>query len=147
MSVVVEGGSVRVLGHRVLIKPDTPETETESGLVLPEDRDHVATSGTVVAIGEDGSEQGYRAYQQGVRDCLAVIQCQESEWNFPASLQVTREEVAKMLRRHPDYDIGVGDRALFPADAGQDVTIAGESYILMPIDDVLATVSASERAA
>src|SRR5512138_3614587 len=137
VSVVIEGGKVRVLGHRVLIKPDAQETETESGLVLPDDRDHVAVSGTVVAIGEDGSEQGYRAYQQGVRDSLAVVQSMEQAWNFPAVLQVTREEVARMLRRHPDYDIGVGDRALFPPEAGQDVTIGGEAYVLMAIDDVL----------
>lgn len=135
----------KVLGHRVLVKPDMPEETTESGLILPQDRDHVPTSGVVVAIGEDGSEQGYRAYQQAVRDCLLVIQGMETEWNFPACLQVTREEVARMLRRHPDYDIGVGDRVVFPAESGLAMTIDQESYIILNIDECAVVVN-EERA-
>ena len=43
--------SVRPLEDRVLIKPNNPETKTESGIYLPESAKEKPVQGTVVATG------------------------------------------------------------------------------------------------
>ncbi len=43
--------SVRPLEDRVLIKPNDPETKTESGIYLPESAKEKPVQGTVVATG------------------------------------------------------------------------------------------------
>lgn len=137
----------KVLGSRVLVKPDLPAETTASGLLLPSDRDHVPVSGEVVALGPDGSEVGYRARQEGIRDALLVIAEVESEWNFPASLQIARENVARLLRTKAEDDVAVGDRVVFPAEIGLTMTIDGEQYIVLNQDDCCVVVNEASEAA
>jgi len=134
------------IGHKLIVRPDVPDTTTASGLILPDDRDVVATSGEVVSIGPDGSEQNYRARQEAIRDCLKLVQEHEAEWNFPASLQVTREDMARLLRTAPDCDVKVGDRVVFPAECGLNMTVDGERYVILNIDDVCVVMSEEEAA-
>lgn len=137
----------KVLGHRVLVKPDEPAETTASGLILPADRDHVPVSGEIVALGPDGSEVGYRARQEALRDALLVIAEVESEWNFPASLQIARENVARLLRTAADQDLAIGDRVVFPAEIGLTMAVDGENYIVLNQDDCCVIVSENEAAA
>ena len=133
-------GVPKVLGFRVLVKPDPPETETASGLILPSDRDHVPVSGVVVALGPDGSEAGYRARQDAIRDALAIVADCETEWNFPVALQIARENVARLLSTAPHAELTIGDRVVFPADVGLELAVDGEAYIVLNHDDCCVVV-------
>lgn len=137
---------MKVLGHRVLVKADLPEETTASGLILPGARDVVPTSGEIVAIGPDGSEAGYRARQEALRDALGVVQECEVEWNFPASLQIARENIARLLSTAPECDVAVGDRVVFPAECGSDMAVDGESFVILNMDDVCVVMSAEAAA-
>lgn len=135
-----------VLGHKVLVKPDAQDDTTASGLILPEDRDHVPVSGEVVNIGPDGSEVGYRARQEALRDALAVVKDCETEWNFPASLQIARENIARLLSTAPECDVKIGDRVVFPVESGLTMTVDGETYIVLNMDDVCVVMSEEQAA-
>lgn len=136
---------IRPLGHRILVTPDPQPDETESGLILPTDRDHTATSGTVVALGPGGSLVRSRARQLAVKDALDVIHECEIEWNYPACLQIARENIARLLGTQDHRrELAIGDRVVFPDDVGHRTMIDGEEYLVLNEDDV-AVVVAEER--
>ena len=131
----------KVLGSRILVRPDDPDTHTTSGLLLlPEDRDHVPVSGEVVALGPDGPEAGYRARQVAIKDALKTIQSVEEEYRHTAELQIARENVARLLGSGAEHDVAIGDRVVFPAESGLTMTVDGEEYIVLKQDDVCVIV-------
>lgn len=137
--------TVRPLGHRILVRPDAQADETESGLILPTNRDHVATSGTVVALGDGGSLLRFQARQQAIKTCLDVIRDAEIEWNYPASLQVVREDVSRLLGTSaPERDLAIGDRVMFPDDVGHKTVVDGVEYVVLNEDDVAVIVNEQE---
>ena len=137
---------LRPLGHRLLIEPDAQESETASGLVLPEDRDHVPVSGTVVAIGI-GPKRDQKIRLACISRCMSIV-----------------EELATMGIRDPqDYitEIGryrdtierfespiqVGDRVVYPMEAGLTVTEDGRTLITMNEDEVVILAAEEQEAA
>jgi co-chaperonin GroES (HSP10) len=130
----------KVLGHRVLVKPDTAADTTASGLILPQDRDHVPVSGDVVALGPDGSEDQFRARQEAFREALAVLTDAERDWNYPECLQVARENLARLIGTAPEFDIQIGDHVVFPAECGLAMTVDGDEYIVLKQDDCCVVV-------
>ena len=126
---------LRPLGHRVLIQPDAQESETASGLILPQDRYHVPVSGTIVAVGS-GPARDVTIRARVISRCMGLI-----------------EELAQMGIRDPqDYlaalssykqrcerfesPITVGDRVVYPVEAGLAITEDGIAYILMNEDEI-----------
>jgi co-chaperonin GroES (HSP10) len=136
------------IGHRILVKPDEQPDETASGLVLPQDRDHIPMSGTVVAIGPGGSAVRFRARQRAIRDCAEVIESVMRRWHAMAPLLLARDEIAGLLgSSDPEHEIAVGDRVAYPVEAGLLLTVDGESYIVLNEDDVAVLVREEEVAA
>lgn len=136
------------IGHRILVQPDEQLDQTDSGLILIENRDHVATSGTVVALGPGGSLVKYQARQRALKDALDILRDCEIEWNYPASLQIARENVARLLgTAHPERDLAVGDRVVFPDDVGHRTVVDGTEYLVLNEDDVAVLVAEESEAA
>ena len=137
---------LRPLHHRILVIPDEQPTETETGLILPDDHDHVPVSGTVAAVGPSGSRLRFEARQRAIRDCCETIDRVAQTFQQPAALQVAREEVASLLGTWDlEHDICEGARVVFPVEAGHEMTQDGVRYILLNEDDV--AVIADEVAA
>ena len=137
----------KAIGHRVIVKPDVAETETASGLALPDDRDHIPTSGTVVSVGQ-GSLLAYRAYQQGIRDALNVLH--ESVVDYPGdqALQIAVENLARLRGQSPpELEVSVGDRVVFPAECGLDMELDNMAYIVLLQDDVCVVLDERQEAA
>ena len=138
---------IRPLGHRILVRPDAQQDETDSGLILPADRDHVATSGTVVECGPGGSLLRYRARQQGIRDCCEFVESMIHRFSAIAPLLMLRDEMAGLLgTTAPGRDLCVGDRVAFPDDVGHRTNIDGEEYIVLNEDDVAVVVAEESKA-
>lgn len=140
--------SLRPLGHRILVKPDAQPERSGSGLILPQDHDHIPSSGTVVALGEGGPQGKYRARQRALQMALDVIvECEET-FNFPASLQVCRENVARLLgSADPQREIQVGDRVAYAVEVGLKLVEDGTEYIILNEDDVAVLVADEQEAA
>lgn len=139
--------SLRPTAHRILVQPDTPPEETATGLVLPQDRDHVPVSGTVVALGPGGSAIRYKARQRGIKDCLEVVESALRNYPVLTPLLLVRDEIAGLLgSSEPEREVAVGDRVAFAAEVGLKVDVEGQDYILLNEDDV-AVVATEEVAA
>lgn len=125
---------LRPLGHRLLITPDPPVTATTSGLVLPEDRDHLPVSGTVAAVG-DGPKRDQRIRLASITRCISIVE-------ELAEMGVHGTDTLAELRRYRnaverfDGCIAVGDRVVYPVEVGLRVTEDGTGYILLNEDDV-----------
>lgn len=140
--------SIRPTGHRILVKPDTPPDTTDSGLILPEDRDHVPVSGIVAAMGPGGSLMRYQARQRAIHDCAEIIESLISTFGAVAPLTMARDEIAGRLgTSDPEHELHVWDRVVFPADVGLTVSEDGATYVLLNEDDVAAVAAEAEVAA
>lgn len=129
----------RPLGHRVLIAPDAPATESAAGIVLPENRDHVPVSGTVTATGK-GSERIHKVRSATVARCISML-----EELIELGTRDPQEYVAELRRYQgtlaaPDDGIAVGDRVVYPVEAGLTITEDGTTYVLLNEDDVAIVV-------
>ena len=132
---------LRALGHRVLIHPDPQESETASGLVLPEDRHHVPVSGTIVAVGNGPArDQKIRSRCFTLVEELAAMGVRDPQ-DYLAAIDTYRTSIERF-----EPSVAVGDRVVYPLEAGLTVTEDGQTYIVMNEDDV-AIVAVEEAAA
>ena len=124
---------LRPHGHRVLIEPDAPPERTDSGLVLPEDRAYVPTSGTVVEIGS-GSLREFQIRRATIQRCLAIV---------AETLAAHPERVIDELQLYllkvtaPHSAIAVGDHVVFPPDTGMVITHERRPYVLLREDEIV----------
>lgn len=138
-----------VLGHRVLIKPD-PQPERSGDLLLPEHRDWVSTSGTVVQVGPGGSRMRFEARQRAIQECIDAIQRSHGSTNdwFHAGIKIATERcLALLATTDPALDVQVGDRVAWDADHGHAITIGEEQFLILNMDDVIVIVQEAEEAA
>lgn len=130
------------LGHRILVKPDTPPDQSASGLILPQDRDHIPVSGTVVALGPGGNQMRYRTRQRAITDCCEVIESTIRMFGPLSALQIARDEMAALLgTSEPEREVHIGDRVAFGFASGVTYTEDGEEYIVLNEDDVAVLVA------
>lgn len=133
--------ALKPLGFRVLIKPDEPPTESQGGLVLPDDHDHVAMSGTIVAVGK-GSKLLWEARQNALKQAWAEVAQTPS-----GATDEALKAVYKLIGRvEPMPTLAVGDRVAFSAESGAIFTEDGQQYIVMNEDDVVVLVEEESAA-
>lgn len=139
---------LRVLGDRVLVKPDVnrnaPE-QLESGVFL-------AKSLAAAVIGEDATTSVHRGTVVGVgrpkhplhheAETLADKVEKFARFGETPGRHHVFHEAADMLRdlvrRHPC--VSVDDDVLFSNAAGQDTVIDGETYVILHEAEILAVV-------
>ena len=141
---------MKVLGHRVLIRPDAQPSQTDSGIILTEDREFVATSGTVVQVGAGGSPRDYAVRQRAIRACVDAIAREHgstNEWFHSGIQQATQRVTALLGTYEPSPELHVGDRVAFDADSGHRITVGGEQFLILNYDDALHIVAEAEEAA
>lgn len=132
---------MKPLGHRVLVKPDEQPEASESGLIqLPQDRDHVACSGTVVAVG-NGSQLIREARQRAFRDAIAALKA-EDVWDYYGVLENEAYPLLEMMADAPCQtpSVQVGDRVVIPVEAGMNVSEDGVQYVIVNEDDLVIIV-------
>jgi co-chaperonin GroES (HSP10) len=132
---------LRVLGDRVLIKPDIEEravAQTDSGIFVAETLEAAVTgqealpsyvSGTVVAIGNQDQPFDVRPY---------VLRRLKAKSGMVRLLHLIKE--IEDLPAHKPCDFAVGDRVTFSWKAGQDVTINDEAFVILKESEVLAVL-------
>jgi co-chaperonin GroES (HSP10) len=124
--------AVRPTGHRVLIQPDE-QPEQDGAILLPQDREFIATSGTVIAIGPRGSRIRWEARQRALREVIAEI----GKYGQDRTVNL----VAKMLGSpDPEHEITVGDRVAFDSESGLRLSENGVTYLILDEDDVVVIV-------
>ena len=136
---------LKVLGHRVLIRPDL-ETHapslTESGLYLAasvaaavtgEDATTSLSRGTIVAVGQPKHWLADEALTLADKLTSTASRCHE-----PDLLTDAADLLRQVVQREPS--VTVGDDVLFSGDAGQEVTVAGETFVIATEADLLAVV-------
>lgn len=124
--------SVRPLHDRVLIRPIKNADETESGLVLPENRadTYAEMQGEIVAVGHVTHPRKAEA-EEFIASELAGFSDGSVEGRAADLLR-------DLVRKEPC--VKPGDHVLFSWSAGQQITIDDEEYILMNEADLLAVV-------
>lgn len=140
--------SLKPRGHRILVQPDEQPEATDSGIVLPGDRDHVPTSGVVVAVG-DGPARDAKIRAKVIARCMGIVE-EISERSFAE--QQLFVDAGDELRRYKNQaerfeSLKVGDRVVYPAESGIAITEDGKSYILLNEDDVAVLVTDDEEQA
>ena len=145
---------LKVLGDRVLVRPDVNANSPEqhaSGIYLAkslaaavtgEDATMSLCRGTVVAVGSPRHPLWLEA--NTLADKLSI----------PASLARTVDVheiddaihmLRDLVRRQPCCL--VGDDVLFSHDAGQEIALDDETYVLMKEDELLAVIEPEKEAA
>lgn len=133
--------SLRPLGHRILVKPDTQPENTDSGLILQTTREYVPMSGTVAELGPGGHQLRYRTRQRAIQDCLEMLESTARMFGPLAALQVARENVSGLLgTTEPEREIQVGDRVAFPREVGLRLVEDGVEYVILNEEDVAVLV-------
>lgn len=130
-------------GFTVLIQPDAPPERTDSGLiVMPDDKDYIATSGTVVAVGK-GSKRLWEARKKAYRKVLMALDAS----HFVSSKEALRvRDLANGLldEAEPLPSVSVGERVVFPAESGLTVKDEdGTDYVLIEEDKIAIIVEES----
>lgn len=127
---------LRPIGDRVIIKPLQNPDQTDSGLLLPENRTerYLDMQGIVVAVGPCAHPRKHEADQLA---CLI-----ERRQAAIGQVGSPEHEAATMLRdlvaREPA--VKVGDHVLFSWKDGQEVTIDDDTYLMMRESDILAVL-------
>lgn len=131
---------IRPTGHRILIQPDE-QPEQDGSILLPQHRDFIATSGTVVAIGPRGSKVRWEARQRAIREVVEFLR------NNGGVSSLWQTEILKMIGTpDPEHEIRVGDRVAFDYESGLRLTENGIEYLIMNEDDVVVIVEETEAA-
>ena len=138
---------LRVLGDRVLVKPDVNRNapvQLESGIVVAksmaaaimgEDATSSVHRGTVVAVGNPR-----HPLQHEAESLAQLVQMRSLATGYTDTPELDAAHMLHdLVRRHPC--VSVGDDVLFSHDAGQETTIDGESWIILHESDLLAVVS------
>jgi co-chaperonin GroES (HSP10) len=128
---------LKPLGNRILVQPDAPAESTDSGLVLPQDRDHVPMSGTVVAVG-NGPARDAKIRAAAIKRCISMVE----DVDEVAALRAYLAQAETF-----EHAIAVGDRVAYPIECGSVLTEDGVSYIVLNEDDVVVLVTEQEAAA
>lgn len=150
--------ALKPIGHRILVQPDAQPDATDSGLVLPSDRDHVPVSGIVVAVG-DGPARDQRIRLATIARCMAIVEelneagvervCDsdcDTAWRLASAIQ---DELRRYKNQAETFEpeIRVGDRVVYPVESGLKVTEDGQAYILLNEDDVVVIATEESEAA
>lgn len=136
--------SLRPLGHRVLVKPDVPPDQTDSGLILMRDRHAPEMSGDVVAVG-NGPAAAHRIRTKTIERCMKILD--ETSERVPSAALRTQlmEELARYLMEQVNLsDVVPGDHVCFSYTAGTLIEIDGEKLILLNEDDLAAVWTPDE---
>jgi co-chaperonin GroES (HSP10) len=138
--------ALKPLGHRILIQPDE-QPDYDGLILLPEHRDHVSTSGTVIALGPGGSQVRYDARQRALRQAIDVI-CQGETPSEVTTVTVLINRVRTMLGTpDPVREVAVGDRVAFDSESGLKISENGVEYLILNEDDVVVIVNENEAVA
>ena len=131
---------LRPIRNRVLVRPDSVETETESGLIIPDTaKDTLVMSGEVVALGPECHGPSYRLRAAVLSDVEHVI---ERVAGRSASATWTEELLAELRALLAGYyddsqDVAVGAHVCFPYTVGTAIH-AEESFLLVKETDLSA---------
>lgn len=138
---------VRVTGDRILIRPDADEEaprQTEGGILLArtlasavEGSDAHPSWCTGVVL-QAGPLVGWRDVRRQIAGWLLAL---EAEGHDLAVSEITRvrHRVETMSADNPD-PVRIGQRVVFSWQAGHQVAVDGEPYIVIRASDVLAIV-------
>lgn len=140
------------LGNRILVQPDAQPEKTDSGIVLPGDRDHVPTSGVIVAVG-DGPARDARIRAAVIARCMAIVlemadQARVADPEAHDLVTDMTDELRRYKNQAEQFDsLKVGDRVVYPAEVGLVVQQDGTDYIILNEDDAVAVDTDNEEAA
>lgn len=139
--------TVRPIGPRIYVTPDPKPTQTASGLLIPNAATIPEMSGVVVAIGTGPASHSslIRARATAIKDCIDVVQQYEQTFQYPATLQLVREEFARILRTVPaaTHLVTVGQRVVFPHNKGYELVLnedTDDRILVLNEDDVIGVV-------
>ena len=144
---------LRVLGDRVLIRPDVEDQiveQTDEGLytaptlvaaVEGVDKTRWYTTGTVVQIGDwppDAKAVALAHLRAWINelDEERLTGLRSVPITYIHRLKVTLDNLPEQRVR----DIRVGDRVAFSVQSGHDVTVDGEPFVIMADRDLLAVI-------
>jgi co-chaperonin GroES (HSP10) len=138
--------NLRPLGDRILIKPEKPAEQTESGLWLSE-HPKPEEAGTVVAVGSCTHPLKHEA-EEVARELEWRINsqpnCPTTEDWIEKLQELPDMRAAKLLRQATSREpsVKVGDYVIFSWTAGQRIQIddSDEVYLMLRESDVLAVV-------
>ena len=105
---------IRPLADRVVIEPKAAETQTASGLYIPDTAKEKPQQGTVVAAGP-----GKKDEPTTVPCCGTVVAAGPGKKDEP-------------------MEVKVGDVVIYGKYAGTEVSVEGKDYLIMKQSDILA---------
>lgn len=145
---------IRPIGCKIAIRPDRPPTETASGFLIPDMTDIPPMSGIVIAVGNGPASHArlVKTRATALREAIEVVDEASEQFRHPAALQVASENLARLLRSTPaaEHLVSVGDRVLFPMNAGHEVVIGEnteDAVLILDEDAVLGVCESAEVAA
>jgi len=145
--------TLKPLGHRMVVLPDRPVTETESGLYIPDAyQNQPAMSGIVQRVG-DGPERDRRLRSKAIARCMQILDDAEVESaTLTEALILARDEMSRYLRDVAELEhiAEVGQRVIFPMEAGHEIVLGEDTegaMVIVSEDSILAVYDNEEAAA
>lgn len=147
---------VRVLGDRILVQPDEDRNapqllesgihvaKTLSAAVMGEDKTISVQRGTVIAVGTPRHPLKEEAEAMAAKLHSEICCCNGLEECCSTKLDASHM-LRDLVRRQPA--VLVGDDVLFNHDAGQQLTLGDQTYIILHEHELLAVVEPEKEAA
>jgi co-chaperonin GroES (HSP10) len=142
---------IRPVGPRIAVKPDRRPETTESGFIIPQSAYvEPPMSGVVIAVG-DWPATLRRVYARAVKDAIDCVNGHPDAGRWSTRYDVA-EDLGKLLMEapNPEHHVNVGDRVLFPMEAGHEIILnedTDDAIVILNEDSVLAVLAVEESAA
>lgn len=137
---------LKPLGHRLIIRPESPKTQSAGGIFIPETAGVApAMTGTVISIGR-GPATAHRVRQYTIAQVVDKLQEVSERVPNAALKHELEDELARMAVEDVTFsEVKEGDFVMFGPHAGTNLTVDGERFITLAEDDVEAVWTAEEE--
>lgn len=145
--------AITPVGHRVLVRPDQPATQSEGGILIPDAyRETPAMSGIVLRVG-NGYLRDQRMRSVTIARAMGLMDEARADAATGAeAIAVWRDLMQRWLREIEACAsiCEVGQRVIFPMEAGHEIVLGedtDESVVIVSEESILAVYDAAEETA
>jgi len=143
------GSDLTPIRGNVLVQPDPVATHTDGGLLIPETASMPPPMSGIVLRVSDQDSRILRARVGTVAHCLRLLDTHGSAKTCCAQVRDAITDYLRGLANASESSaVKVGDRVVFPMDAGHQLTVGEDldgSVLVIPQEALLAIVPAASR--
>jgi chaperonin GroES len=141
---------IKILGDRVLVRPEQPKESTPGGIILPDQAREKPARGTVLCVG-GGSPSKFLMFNYCAGDINAKKVAEENASKIMGCLALTNPRSASQIWDAVEQVevntpiVKEGDTVLYGKYVGTEVSIGEENLIILRESDIIGVVTKEKK--